>query len=688
MQKKILLNLFLCFTLFYPSTSRTEFELPALPYPDNALEPYIDAETMRIHHDKHHQAYVTKLNTALVDYPNLQQRSLRYLVKNRHKIPKEIRAAVRHNAGGDLNHTLFWQWMTPNKPSLNDPLRSALIRDFGSVKAFKKEFNAAAKKVFGSGWAWLVMDKKGNLLVTSTKNQDNPITDGVEPILGLDVWEHAYYLKYQNRRPTYIDAWWHVVNWDRANTMYKETVASMPKPLRATFVIPGITGDLAKRKIIPALYTLVKKGFDGLIIGTGRRENVSVKEILADSRFFISDYKQKIGKKLSKMMVYKKLNVKDAEDFSQLASFINEQEVSRNLPRVRVAYLSIPPQAFCSMTERLVSAGVIQSKNPQHRIAYEKPFGWDVKSARGIQKCINTYLSRAQVYRVDHYLAKTIVATLPFILSANSILHDSWNNKTIQAVHIFVDEKLGVEGRGSFYDPIGALKDIVQNHLLQLLTRVAVIDTKHANQTDPQNTIAHRAAQIVQSLRIADGVLGQYEGYTKEEGVDPSSKTETFAGLKLFIDDAQWQGVPFYIQTGKKLGKKLTEIRVIFKNQYCQPESSLKIEIAPKERIKLNLFAKKDNDVTTVNLHTGTSPIEALDGYALLLRELVEGSRTADVSFKEIEAQWKFIERVKKRHFPMVSYKPGSAGPAKARRMWASTKMLPVCVAPKADAVL
>ncbi len=197
-------------------------ELPALPYPYDALEPYIDARTMEIHHTKHHQGYVNKLNAALEKYPDLQKVPLEELLRNIASVPEDIRTAVRNNGGGHANHSLFWTIMGPNgggQPS--GALAAAIEAAFGSFDAFKEAFSQAAATRFGSGWAWLVVDAFGNLKVYSTPNQDSPYMDGFTPILGLDVWEHAYYLKYQNRRPEYIQNWWNVVNWDEVARRYE-----------------------------------------------------------------------------------------------------------------------------------------------------------------------------------------------------------------------------------------------------------------------------------------------------------------------------------------------------------------------------------------------------------------------------------------------------------------------------------
>lgn len=198
------------------------FELPSLPYAFDALEPYIDAQTMEIHHDKHHNGYVSKLNAALEKYPNLANKSLDDLVGKLNEVPEDIRTAVRNNGGGHYNHSIFWTVMSPNgggEPK--GDLAQAISGTFGSFASFKDKFSSEAAGRFGSGWAWLGL-KGGSLAVISMPNQDVPLMEGLTPILGLDVWEHAYYLKYQNRRPEYISNWWNVVNWEEVARRYDE----------------------------------------------------------------------------------------------------------------------------------------------------------------------------------------------------------------------------------------------------------------------------------------------------------------------------------------------------------------------------------------------------------------------------------------------------------------------------------
>ncbi|HEV3209469.1 MAG TPA: superoxide dismutase [Chthoniobacterales bacterium] len=201
------------------------YELPPLPYPFAALEPHIDAKTMEIHHDKHHQAYITNANNALKDYPELAAKPVEELLANLSAVPEAIRTVVRNNAGGHANHSFFWKILGPNAGgSPTGKLADAINSTFGSFDQFKEKFQAAGAGRFGSGWAWLVLNKQGKLEITSTPNQDNPISDGLKPIFGVDVWEHAYYLLYQNRRPDYLKASWNVVKWDEVEKYYEAAV--------------------------------------------------------------------------------------------------------------------------------------------------------------------------------------------------------------------------------------------------------------------------------------------------------------------------------------------------------------------------------------------------------------------------------------------------------------------------------
>ena len=198
------------------------FELSPLPYNYDALEPYIDAQTMQLHHDMHHQTYVNNLNTAVGKYSELETKSPEELIKSLDSLPSDIVSVVRNNGGGHVNHTMFWQIMAPNaggEPT--GPIADAIMENFGDFESFKQRFNDAGAKQFGSGWVWLTRTSDGKIEITSTPNQDNPMTSGSFPIMGNDVWEHAYYLKYQNKRPEYLKQWWNVVNWNEINKRFE-----------------------------------------------------------------------------------------------------------------------------------------------------------------------------------------------------------------------------------------------------------------------------------------------------------------------------------------------------------------------------------------------------------------------------------------------------------------------------------
>ena len=209
-----------------PKQSGT-FELPPLPYAFNALEPHIDAQTMQFHHDKHHATYVKNLNGAIEKHPELKGKSVEQLLADLKNVPEGIRTTVRNNGGGHVNHSMFWRIMKPNGGGEPTGAIAAIIKqNFGSFDKFKTQFNQAGEKRFGSGWAWLVRTRDGKYLITSTPNQDSPLMDGNYPIMGNDVWEHAYYLKYQNRRAEYLKAWWNVINWDEVNRRLEQATKS------------------------------------------------------------------------------------------------------------------------------------------------------------------------------------------------------------------------------------------------------------------------------------------------------------------------------------------------------------------------------------------------------------------------------------------------------------------------------
>ena len=206
------------------SVAMDVFKLPPLTYDYNALEPHIDAATMKFHHDKHHAAYVKNLNVAVNKYPELATKTVEQLLTSLDKLPQDIQTTVRNNGGGHLNHSMFWEIMAPNSGGVaTGAIASRIDTQFGTFDAFKTQFNEAGTKLFGSGWVWLV-NRQGKLDIITTSNQDSPISQGLYPIMGNDVWEHAYYLNYQNRRPDYLSAWWNVINWTEVNRRFERSL--------------------------------------------------------------------------------------------------------------------------------------------------------------------------------------------------------------------------------------------------------------------------------------------------------------------------------------------------------------------------------------------------------------------------------------------------------------------------------
>lgn len=208
-------------TAFPPAANAAMVELPPLPYDYAALAPTIDAETMQLHHDKHHAAYISKMNEVLQKYPELQNQTVDTLIRDLSKVPEDVRKTVQNNGGGHLNHTMFWQIMKPQGGGTpTGTLAAAIDKKFGSFDQFKEQFNQAGLNQFGSGWVWLVLDAQGQLQIISTANQDSPLMQGLYPVMGNDVWEHAYYLSYRNRRADYLTSWWNVVNWPEIEKRY------------------------------------------------------------------------------------------------------------------------------------------------------------------------------------------------------------------------------------------------------------------------------------------------------------------------------------------------------------------------------------------------------------------------------------------------------------------------------------
>lgn len=450
-----------------------------------------------------------------------------------------------------------------------------------------------------------------------------------------------------------------------------------------TFIIFGATGDLAKRKIIPALYNLVitKKLKKILIVGAAF-EDKAVDTILDSARQYIpGSLDESVWDILRKSMHYQRVDFKQDAAFEQFAQKVIALENKYGLQGNRLAYLAVASTFFCQITRQIVATGLIKKFVPGeklwHRIVYEKPFGKDKKSAHEINDCIAHLLDEKQVYRIDHYLTKELVANIALVRFTNCVFEPLWNNRFIDNVQITLSEDVGVSGRGGYYDHYGALRDVVQNHMLEVMALIAM-------ETPEKLTgefIRNERAKALEKVRFVDAVLGQYEGYTQEKDVVPTSTTETFAALYLTIDNPRWAGVPFYLKTGKCLDKKETVINIKFKQvdclltQNCPSESNyLTIRLYPDEAFFLTLNAKKvgsSQAIEPVSMKYSYKDVlgsNTPSGYETLLEEVLRGEQSVSVRFDEIEYAWQVIDSICAQHLPVHEYKKGSKGPEAAEQ--------------------
>lgn len=444
-----------------------------------------------------------------------------------------------------------------------------------------------------------------------------------------------------------------------------------------TIVLFGASGDLARRKIIPALYHMIARGkLEKFLLVGASRDNLTPAILLERSREFIGEIDQHAWHTLLSSMHYHQLDFTQADDFQKLAVFVDELEKQHAMSGNRIFYLAAAASFFCDITAQLASCGLARrtcaSEKPWHRLVYEKPFGHDLKSAERINECIKSCFYEEQIYRIDHFLTKELVGNIALVRFTNSIFEPLWSNRYIDQVQIILGETIGIEGRGAYYDAYGALCDVVQNHMLEMLALIAM----EAPEKLTGDFIRDARAQVLKQVYVQDGILGQYAGYQNESHVAPDSHTETFAALTLAIENPRWQGVPFYLKTGKKLAQKETVIHIIFKQVACllakacpREPNCLTIEISPKAGFVLNLNAKTVGKVDEVNpiameyCHSCLYGPLTPEDYQTLFEEIMRGEQSVAVRFDEIESAWKITDQIKARSLPVYSYQPGSPGP-------------------------
>ncbi len=448
-------------------------------------------------------------------------------------------------------------------------------------------------------------------------------------------------------------------------------------------VLLGASGDLSKRKLLPALYKLIRQNkLHNFIVVGAAFDDTTAQTILEQSKQFIDTIDPVAWKQLSDNTYYHKLNFTNPDDFVALHSFVSKLEKQHNLSGNRIIYLAAASHFFCTITEHLESSALAQKLSEKdriwHRIVYEKPFGHDLKSAHEINACIAQSFHESQIYRIDHYLTKELVGNIALVRFTNCVFEPLWNNRYIDNVQIILSEKICVEERGAYYDHYGALRDVVQNHMLMLLALVGMESPERLT----GEFIRTERAKVLEKVRVVDGVLGQYEGYQQEKNVAPDSTTETFAMLYLMIDNVRWSGVPFYFKTGKCLDKKETTIHIKFKQvdcllaKNCPSESNyLTIQVTPESAFLLSLNAKKPglrHEVVPVKMefcHSCLFEESIPEAYEVLFEEIIRGEQSVSVRFDEIEYAWKIIDSVKAMNLPVHSYQQGSGtGPKEVEK--------------------
>jgi|SRR5579859_6060415 len=453
-----------------------------------------------------------------------------------------------------------------------------------------------------------------------------------------------------------------------------------------TLIVLGASGDLAKRKILPAIYKLVedKKLTQFALIGAAIDDRMP-HTIMQEAQPFISSWDNAIAQKIESSLYYQQIDFNKPEDFMKLVQLITSAEKKHSLSGNRIVYCATSPDFFCSISEQLNKTSIIKTGDttPYHRIVFEKPFGSDFKSAAELNACLKKFFVESQIFRVDHYLSKELVGNIVLIRFANSIFEPLWNAQFIDSIHVMLSETVGLEGRGEYYDAYGVLKDVVQNHMLQLLALVAM-EAPHKLSGD---SIRVEKSRVLEKVEPITGMLGQYQGYKQEKGVKPTSQTPTFAVLELRVKNERWKDVPFYFSTGKHLDKKETSICIKFRNVTCALEESslcepdyLTIRIAPDSGFSLQLNAKKPGElyqVTPVVLdfcHSCVFPNTPAD-YETMLYEIMRGDRSIAVRFDAIEYAWKIIDAFEAMDLPVYEYAQGSKGPEQALK-WAQDKKI------------
>lgn len=438
---------------------------------------------------------------------------------------------------------------------------------------------------------------------------------------------------------------------------------------KVIFIILGATGDLAKKKLIPAVYNIIRKGKTEIkVIGCARRK-VKKYEILEASKPYISLRNDtNAWKKLGNSFEYLAFDFHDSSGYEKLAEAVRRAERELKTEH-KIFYLATLPQNFRAITDNLKDSGIADNA----KVAYEKPFGRDLASATALNACILNCFEERKIYRVDHYLAKEIVANILLVRFTNKIFHAIWNSKNIENVQIILKEDFGINGRGRYYDGYGAIKDVFQSHIIQLIALTAMEKPEKIEHGE----IAKKKLEIIKKIRIEDFIIAQYLGYREEKDVNQNSETETFFACKLGIDSRALQGVPFFIKTGKYLDKRETRIDLKFRAEnFLSAEKSnalpnyFTFKIFPEQGFSLEINAKaleehfKTETIALEFCHACRHAANTPEAYEVIIEEIIKGDKLIFISREEIEESWKIVDEIerKKERKQLYFYEKGSSG--------------------------
>ena len=471
-----------------------------------------------------------------------------------------------------------------------------------------------------------------------------------------------------------------------------------------SFIIFGGTGDLSKRKLLPAVSVLKQHGHicdECIVVGVGRDPGLDdegyramVREAIADDGMAAED----IARWASRSIFFQPITESRPDEFEALRARLESLEKERGLPPNRAFYLAIPPSVFEKTIEGLGNAGLNRNDDGWTRIVIEKPFGRDLETARGLNALVHRWFDESQVYRIDHYLGKETVQNLLVFRFSNSVFESLWNRDHVESVQITVAEELGVERRAQYYEQAGAVRDIIQNHGTQLLSLVAMEVPAMMN-AEHIRAEKVKALRTVRPIEARDVVFGQYAageidgeqvpGYREEPGVAKESGTETYAAVRLSLDSWRWQGVPFYIRTGKRLPERLTEIVVKFRRPPIwmftplgTPElhrNTLRMIIQPKEGFALYFHVKAPGKPLKLvrlplDFYYDERYADLPEAYQTLLVDVLQGDQTLFVHGAEVETAWEIYEPLLKGTIPVHPYPSGSWGPELADELLAREK--------------